>query len=312
MEKEETTRVNREYKDRLFKFIFREKRDLLELYNAINDTAYDDPEAIEVNTMEDVVYMGMKNDLSFLIMDVLNLYEHQSTYSPNLPLRGLFYFADLYRGMVGEQQDLYSSKRIELPMPQFVIFYNGMQSEPERSILKLSDAFGEKNPKLFPGVECTAVMLNINLGSNARLMEKSRRLWEYAQFIACVRENLSHQMRIGQAVDEAVETCLRKGVLMDILSKNRQEVTNMLLTEYNEELHLRNERKIALEEGEMLKLISQVRKKMQKSLSPEQIADIFEEDETLIGAFCEIIGRHPAWEDAQVYEEYCQMPRENK
>lgn len=316
MEKEETTKVNREYKDRLFKFIFREKTDLLELYNAINDTAYDDPEAIEVNTMEDVVYMGMRNDLSFLVMDVLNLYEHQSTYSPNLPLRGLFYFADLYRGMVGEQQDLYSSKRIELPMPQFVIFYNGMQSEPERRILKLSDAFWKGNPKMLPGIECTAVMLNINLGSNARLMEKSKRLREYAQFVACVRENLSHKKRIGQAVDEAVETCLRKGILADILSKNRQEVRDMLLTEYNEELHLRNERQIALEEGEqkgeILKLISLVRKKMQKSLPPEQIADILEEDVTVIAHLCEIIGQHPAWEDAQVYEEYCQMPRENR
>lgn len=311
MEKEETTKVNREYKDRLFKFIFREKKDLLELYNAINDTAYDDPEAIEVNTMEDVVYMGMRNDLSFLVMDVLNLYEHQSTYSPNLPLRGLFYFADLYRGMVGERQDLYSSKRIELPMPQFVIFYNGMQSEPERSVLKLSDAFGKGNPKMLPGVECTAVMLNINLGSNAWLMEKSKRLREYVQFVACVRENLSHKMRIGQAVDEAVETCLRKGILEDILSKNRQEVRDMLLTEYNEELHLRNERQIALEEGEQRKLISQVRKKIQKSLPPEQIADILEEDVTVITHLCEIIGQHPKWQDAQVYEEYCRMPREN-
>lgn len=277
MEKEETTRVNREYKDRLFKFIFREKK-----------------------------------DLSFLVMDVLNLYEHQSTYSPNLPLRGLFYFADLYRGMVGERQDLYSSKRIELPLPQFVIFYNGVQSEPERSCLKLSDAFWRGSPKMLPGVECTAVMLNINLGSNARLMGKSKRLREYAQFVACVRENLSHKMRIGQAVDEAVERCLRNGILEDILSKNRQEVKDMLLTEYNEELHLRNERQIALKEGEMQKLISQVRKKLQKLLPPEQIADILEEDVTVIAHLCEIIGRHPAWEDEQVYEEYCQMSRQNR
>lgn len=277
MEKEETTRVNREYKDRLFKFIFREKK-----------------------------------DLSFLVMDVLNLYEHQSTYSPNLPLWGLFYFADLYRGMVGERQDLYSSKRIELPLPQFVIFYNGVQSEPERSCLKLSDAFWRGSPKMLPGVECTAVMLNINLGSNARLMGKSKRLREYAQFVACVRENLSHKMRIGQAVDEAVERCLRNGFLEDILSKNRQEVKDMLLTEYNEELHLRNERQIALKEGEMQKLISQVRKKLQKLLPPEQIADILEEDVTVIVHLCEIIGRHPAWEDEQVYEEYCQMSRQNR
>ena len=91
----EQTKVNREYKDRLFKLIFREKRDLMQLYNAINDTDYDNPDDFEVNTLEDVVYMGMKNDISFLVKNVLNLYEHQSTFSPNLPLRGLFYFSDL-------------------------------------------------------------------------------------------------------------------------------------------------------------------------------------------------------------------------
>lgn len=103
---------NREYKDRLFKLIFREKRELLELYNALNDTAYENPEEIEVNTLEDVVYLGMKNDISFLLQEVLNLYEHQNTMSPNLPLRGLFYFSTLYRRIVASNHDIYSSKRI--------------------------------------------------------------------------------------------------------------------------------------------------------------------------------------------------------
>ena len=115
-------KVNRKYKDRLFKWVFQEKKDLMQLYNAINDTDYDNPEDFEVNTLEDIVYMGMKNDLSFLIKDVLNLYEHQSTFSPNLPLRGLFYFADLYRKLIIHEQGLYSSKRIALPFPQFVVF----------------------------------------------------------------------------------------------------------------------------------------------------------------------------------------------
>ena len=104
--------VNRQYKDRLFKFVFKEKEDLLQLYNAINGTDYNNPEDIEVNTLEDVIYMGMKNDISFLLTDVLNLYEHQSTFSPNLPLRGLFYFSRLYQKTVRNQTDLYSSKII--------------------------------------------------------------------------------------------------------------------------------------------------------------------------------------------------------
>ena len=98
--------INRQYKDRLFKRIFRDKKDLLELYNAMNDTNYSNPEEIEVNTLEGVVYMGMKNDVSFLFTEVLNLYEHQSTFNPNLPLRGLLYFAKLYQKIIGPRKDL--------------------------------------------------------------------------------------------------------------------------------------------------------------------------------------------------------------
>ena len=90
-------KINKKYKDRLFRLIFQDKKDLLELYNAINNSDYTNPEDLTITTIEDVVYMGMKNDLSFLIDDVLNLYEHQSSFSPNLPLRGLFYFSSLYR-----------------------------------------------------------------------------------------------------------------------------------------------------------------------------------------------------------------------
>ena len=96
--------INRQYKDRLFKLVFKEKEDLLKLYNAINGTDYNNPDDIEVNTLDDVVYMGMKNDISFLITDILNLYEHQSTFNPNLPLRGLFYFTRLYQKIGGNEK----------------------------------------------------------------------------------------------------------------------------------------------------------------------------------------------------------------
>ncbi|MCI8745248.1 MAG: hypothetical protein HFI25_06185, partial [Lachnospiraceae bacterium] len=89
-------KVNRKYKDVLFRFIFRDKKDLLSLYNAINGTDYKNPEELEINTLENVIYMKMKNDLSFLVGASMNLYEHQSTWNPNMPLRGLFYFAELY------------------------------------------------------------------------------------------------------------------------------------------------------------------------------------------------------------------------
>ena len=302
-------KVNREHKDRLFKLIFREKKDLLELYNAINDTDYNNPEDIEVNTLEDVVYMGMKNDLSFLIKDVLNLYEHQSTFSPNFPLRGLFYFSDLYRKIVGNNSDLYSSRLIELPTPQFVVFYNGTQTEPDRRVLRLSDAFAKQDGTLTPSLECTAVMININVGNNVQLLSKCRKLYEYSQFIGMIRENLQQKYSIEEALDRAVIECIEKGILADILSAHRQEVVDMILTEYNEELHLQREREIALEEGEsrgeMLKLISQVRKKMTKSMKPDEIAEMLEEDLPVIERIYRVIEEHSEWEDTQVYEECC-------
>lgn len=190
-----------------------------------------------------------KNDLSFLIKNELNLFEHQSTYSPNLPLRGFLYFADLYRKIIGNKRDIYSSKLIELPLPQFIIFYNGTTEEPERKVISLSKSFVKTRKDCRPCLECTAVMLNINLGSNPALMEKCHKLHEYAQFIAKVRENSKTELTIQLALDKAVTECIRENILKDILLKNREGVVNMLLTEYDEEFHIKCEREIALEEG---------------------------------------------------------------
>ena len=135
-------RIHRKYKDRVFRIIFRDKKELPELYNVVNDSAYTNPDELTITTIEDVVYMGMKNDLSFIIGDVMNLYEHQSSYSPNLPLRGLFYFASLYRERIEDvKQKLYMNVPLHIPFPQYIVFYNGTKQEPERQELKLSDLF---------------------------------------------------------------------------------------------------------------------------------------------------------------------------
>lgn len=249
MAEESKKQYNREYKDRLFKRIFHRKEDLLELYNAINGTNYNNPEDIEVNTIEDVVYMGMKNDLSFLITDVLNLYEHQSTFSPNLPLRGFLYFADLYRKIIADN-DIYSSKLLKIPFPQFMVFYNGTKEEPERQVLHLHEAFSTDMDCSEAALDCHAVILNINLGNNAGIMKKCNKLQEYAIFINRIREYIAQKMTIEESIDHAVNECIKEGVLAEILQNNREEVTSMLLTEYDEQAHLENERKISMEEGE--------------------------------------------------------------
>ena len=137
---EKNTNVRRDYKARLFEMIFREKEELLGLYNAVNGTNYSDPDKLEINTLENAIYLSMHNDVSFIIDSRLSLYEHQSTYSPNLPLRYLFYVSDLYSKMT-KDCNLYGSRRIMLPSPRFLIFYNGREERPEREILELAEAF---------------------------------------------------------------------------------------------------------------------------------------------------------------------------
>ena len=321
--------INREHKDRLFKLVFREKRDLLDLYNAVNGTDHDNPDDIEVNTIEDAIYMGMKNDVSFLIKDVLNLYEHQSTVSPNLPLRGLFYLSSLYR-KITSGKDIYSSRLIPLPLPQFVVFYNGAADEPERRTLELSDAFPGHMDKGKAALQCRAVVLNINVGHNRELMEKCRQLREYSQFIGKIREFLAQGQTLEDAVDAAVGFCVEHDILRKLLSEHRAEVCEMILFEYDEEAHIASEREIAREEGleqgrsegleqgrseglaqgmrrgqkrgSALTLIAMTRKKMQRGKSLEEIAEDLEEEAQALEPIYRAVSENPQRSPEEILE----------
>lgn len=243
-------KVNRRYKDRLFRFVFSDKKDLLALYNAVNGTDYKDPEQLEINTLEDVLYLSMKNDLSFIIGSSVNLYEHQSTWNRNMPLRGLFYFAELYQDYVSkEEHRLTGAGLISLPTPNYLVFYNGLEEEEERTELFLSDAFKAPPGERTPCLECRATVLNINSGHNRELMGKCRRLWEYAEFIQEIRSNLKKGYALEEAVEESIGYCLEHGILADILSRSRTEVQKMLLREYDEKAEREYLRKEAIEMG---------------------------------------------------------------
>ena len=242
-------RHQREYKDRLFKKIFSDRRDLLELYNALNGTSYDNPDDIVVNTLEDVVYLGMKNDISFILQNILSLYEHQSTISPNLPLRRMLYIASVIRQEIVNTEDLYSSRPIALPLPKFVVFYNGRREEPERREMFLHDLYPPQFRVWEADLDCRAVLLNINAGYNRKIMKKCRKLEEYSIFVARIRQYQNEGNDIGEAVDYAVDDCIREGVLEELLRSQREEVCSMLLTEYDEERHIENERRIAADEA---------------------------------------------------------------
>ena len=225
--------------------LYQDKKELLDLYNAISGKHYEDPELLEINTLENAIYMTMRNDLSFLIDFRLSLYEHQSTYSPNLPLRDLFYISDLYSGMV-KDENLYGIKLVQIPAPQFVIFYNGMKEMPDRTVLRLSDAYSVKEEN--PALELTAVMLNINRGHNEKLKGLCKSLKDYSEYTARVRE-YADTMPISEAVEQAICECIQEGILAEFLKQNRAEAKQVSIYEYDEEKHMRQERETFWEDG---------------------------------------------------------------
>ena len=241
-------KVQRNYKDTVSRMLFREPENALSLYNALNGTSYTDASQITFNMLDNAIYMGMQNDISFLIMNEVNLYEHQSTYNLNMPLRDLFYVAELLQVYV-KDQSLYSSKLIKLPTPHFVVFYNGRESKPERRILKLSEAF--EVPTDDPELELRVTILNINPEMNEDLKEKCPVLKQYTQYVEQVRCN-SMNMSLEQAVEEAIEYCIRHNILKEFLSKQRAEVIKMSIFEYDEEREIELIRRDEREIGERI------------------------------------------------------------
>lgn len=218
------------YKDRVFRLLFKDKKRLLELYNALNDTSYTEVDDLTVNTLENAIFMKMKNDVSFLIGCDMCLYEHQSTYCPNMPLRGLLYLADLYKKYI-QSTDLSVRKRILIPTPHYIIFYNGTERCEEEFIQKLSDSFEKGKSGC---LEFTARTLNINCGHNKELMNKCKTLADYSYFIAEIRKNLE-TMSMERAVTAAVDICIDKDILRYFLLEQKAEVIAMSIYEYNEE-----------------------------------------------------------------------------
>lgn len=243
----------RNYKDRIFRMVFREKKALLALYNAMNGTDYENEDDLKVTTLESALYLEMKNDVSFVLYDELLLYEHQSTKNPNLPLRNLFYVSDVYSELT-KDLFLYGSVPVQIPEPKFVVFYNGLENMQEREVLKLSSLYAKKAEHI--SLELETLVLNVNVGYNKILMERCRQLSDYAQFVSEVRKRLSKKIPLSEAVNEAVEDCIQRGILAEFLSKNRAEVIKVSIYEYDEEKVKRMFKeecmKLGMEQGKQL------------------------------------------------------------
>ena len=242
------TEANRLYKDRVFKFIFgnpENKEWTLSLYNAVNGSNYSNPDDIQFNTIEDAVYMSMKNDVSFIILDEMNLWEHQSSFNPNMPMRFLTYGTQLYEKYTATSGYYKFSRKLQrLPKPHCICFYNGTEEQPEQQVLKLSDAFGGEGD-----IEVKVKMLNVNYGKNRALLETCQPLREYAWLVDRVREHQRVLQNLEAAVDASIDEMPDSFVIRTLIEAHRAGVKKMFLTEYDEEKMKEQERKEAFADG---------------------------------------------------------------
>ncbi len=243
----------RTHKDRLFRRIFgaedeRSARWRLELYNALSGANHTNPKELEITTLEDVIYIKMKNDISFLVDSQMSLWEHQSTLNPNMPLRGLFYFAFLYQKyLVQNDVALFSTNLVKIPAPHYIVFYNGNEETCDLSKLRLSDAF--LNFEEEGDFEWTATMININKNHNERLHKSCKPLYDYCEFVDRIKNNLVNKMENNAAIEEAIEWAIKNNLLEGFIQEHRAEVKAMLLTEFDQEQYDRIRRQEGFSEG---------------------------------------------------------------
>ena len=237
--------ANRQYKDTVFRMLFSEKENLLSLYNAVTGKAYQNADDLKIVTLENAIYMGMKNDLAFMLETNIYLYEHQSTLNPNIPLRDLIYIGIEYQQYV-DDKSLYSSRLQKIPAPKFMVFYNGTDAVDDRVELRLSKAYEHLAGE--PDLELKVLMLNVNEGHNKELMEQCQTLKEYAIYVARVRKYTS-EMNLNDAVARAIDECIKEGILVEFLRKNRSEVKMVSILEYDKEWEEKKLRKAEYEAG---------------------------------------------------------------
>ena len=247
---------NSQYKSTLFSTVFSVKENALEMYNALNGTAYDNPEEITITTLKNVVFINRYNDVSYILGGVFNLYEHQSTYNPNMPLRSFFYIAQTLEKMV-DQKKMLSRTRVPIPTPKFVVFYNGTEKQPDKQLMKLSDSYTNKE---IPGdMELTVTMLNINYGHNAELMKKCEALNGYSLYISKFREyNENEKFTYSEAAEKALDYCISNNIMPEFFRERRKEVVGMILEvteevirEWIEELEFVNQEQMEIIEAKL-------------------------------------------------------------
>lgn len=271
MRSRNSVKVKRNHKDTLFRMIFSTRENLLSLYNAVNHLHYTDASELEIVTLKNAVYMNMKNDQAFLLDMQLNLYEHQSTWNPNMPLRFLMYVAKEYQMLV-RNQTLYASALVKVPTPHFVVFYNGETEQEAETILRLSHSFQQKTDK--PELELMVRVLNINLDKKQEVLEACQLLKEYMLLVNKIRRYTDEYKDINQAVEQAVTECIEENILADFLRKNRAEAIEMCIFEYDDKREKELIRKAEYAEG--MKEGERIGREAGKKEEAERIFNIYQ------------------------------------
>ena len=298
---------NREYKSDVFSMLMENKSYALEVYNALNHSDYRNPEEVEIIRLERGISLSIRNDASFLIDMNMSFYEHQSTYNPNMPLRSAIYYVNTLEDWLRQKNlDLFSRRRIQVPTPHFVVFYNGTEKRPEYEEMRLSEAFCHKTDE--PGIEVRCRVYNINPDNNRPLKERSAVLEGYTYFVEKVRTYRKGNMGLEEAVDRAIEDCIENHVLEDFFRDRKDEVKKMTHLDYTWEKREQMIRKEEFEEGmeqgiaegmergieqgvgqgSLQRLVNQVCCKLKKGKTPEEIADALEEPVENIQKICRI------------------------
>ena len=239
---------NREYKSDVFSMLMENPQNALDLYNAMNNSNYTDPNLVEICVLDRGISLTVRNDASFVLDMNLSIYEHQSTICPNMPVRSLIYFTNILERML-KGRNIYGRKLVKIPTPRFAVFYNGEEEQPEQYELKLSDAF--EHPVKNPEIELTCKVYNINYGKNQELLEKCPFLKEYMIFVDYVRENhrANDYEELEHSIEMAIDRCIEEDVLREFLMEHRTEVVKVVKLDYTFDRQLTLEREDSREEG---------------------------------------------------------------
>lgn len=261
--------------------LMEDKANALQLYNAMNDSNYTDPDLVEMHTLDKGVSLTVRNDAAFVVDASLSIYEHQSTVCPNMQVRCLMYFANILHRLL-KNRNIYGKSLIRIPVPKFAVLYNGEESQPEQYDMKLSDAF-EKKVEI-PEAELICHVYNINHGYNESLMKKCPILQEYMTFVTYVREYHKQEgyENLEIAINNAIDRCIEEDILRDFLVQNRSEVIKVTQMDYTFDRQITLTREESIEEGELKCLITLVLKKLKKNLSVEAIADQLEIEKAVV------------------------------